>query len=340
MNILIIQTAFIGDVVLATPLIQAAKERLEAYRLTVIVRPSTAELLCHNPSIDEVITYDKRETERGLFALLSLAGRLRASRFDIALIPHRSLRSVLLAWLARIPLRAGFDTSAGQWFLTHRMPYRPDHEVERNLDLLLPWTATPDEGYAPSLFPDDEDRTFTDDFLHRHGIDRTDLLIGVNPGSIWATKQWLPERFAEVARRSEQELGARVILFGGHEDVDLCRFITEQAGGNPVIAAGQATLLQSAALVARCTTLVSNDSAMAHIAAAMGTCVIDIFGPTIPAFGFTPFGNGHHLVEQPLSCRPCGRHGGARCPIGTHECMTRITAETVFEAVTAVVSSQ
>ena len=340
MNILIIQTAFIGDVVLTTPLIQAAKEQLEAYRLAVIVRPSTAELLHHNPSVDEVITYDKRETERGIFALMALAGRLRASQFDIALIPHRSLRSVLLPWLARIPLRAGFDTSAGRWFLTHRRPYRPEHEVERNLDLLRPWAAVCGDDYAPSLFPDDEDRAFTDDFLHRHDIDPGGLIIGVNPGSIWTTKRWLPGRFAEVAGRIEHELGARVILFGGHEDVDLCRSITEQVGGKPVIAAGQATLLQSAALVARCTALVSNDSAMAHIAAAMGTCVIDIFGPTVPAFGFTPFGNGHHVIEQPLSCRPCGRHGGARCPIGTHECMTKITAATVFEVVVTVVSSQ
>lgn len=335
-NVLIIQTAFIGDVALVTPLIQAAKERLDARRLVVVVRPSTAELLRHNPYVDEVLPYDKNGAERGLSGLLSLAGRLCAERFDLALVPHRSIRSALLSWLARIPVRSGFDTSAGRWLLTHRLPYRAVHEVERNLDLLQPWKVG-HTGYAPSLFPSDEDRTFAEHFLHRHGMEGVNLLMGMSPGSIWATKRWLPERFADVARRAERELAARILLLGGPDDIDLCRTIAERAGGSPVVVAGQATLLQSAALVARCAALVSNDSAMAHLAAAMGTRVIGIFGPTVPAFGFTPYGDGHHVIEHTLLCRPCGRHGGVRCPIGTHECMTGVTVDRVFDKINEVV---
>lgn len=338
MNVLIIQTAFIGDVVLTTPLIRAAKSGLSAVRLIVLVRPSTADLLHHNPYIDEIIPYDKQGRERGVSRLMALARRVRDHHFDIALIPHRSIRSALIARLARIPCRIGFDTSAGRWFLTRRVPYRRVHEVERNLDLLRPWEIT-EISYPPELFPDEGDRTFADEFLHGHGAESSGLLIGLNPGSVWPTKRWLPERFADVARRAEQALGARVILFGGQEDVLLCRQIAAQAGGGPLVATGQATLLQSAALVSRCDVLVSNDSAMAHIAAAMGTRVIDIFGPTVPAFGFAPYGAEHRIIERMLSCRPCSRHGGKRCPIGTHECMRSISADAVFKTVQELVTS-
>lgn len=333
MYILIIQTAFIGDVVLVTPLIQAAKERLGTKRLAVVVRPSAAALLRHNPWIDEVIPYDKYGAERGVSGLVALAGRLRKTGFDAALIPHRSIRSAILAWLARIPVRIGFETSQGRWLLTNRVAYRAVHEVERNLDLLRLW-HTETNGYAPALFPDEADRAAATVFLHRNGVSCADLMIGVSPGSIWPTKRWLPERFAGIIRRTEADFGARVILFGGPEDAALCHDVAEQSGGNPVVAAGTLTLLQSAALVQRCAVLVSNDSAMAHIAAAMDTPAIVIFGPTVPAFGFAPYGKTHRIIEErALACRPCSRHGGNRCPVGTHECMTGIAADEVFEAV-------
>ncbi|MBI4551622.1 MAG: lipopolysaccharide heptosyltransferase II [Candidatus Latescibacteria bacterium] len=337
-NLLIIQTAFIGDVVLTTPLIRAARERLAAVRLAVLVRPDAAELLRHNPCIDEIIPYDKHGKARGFSSLLALARRLRQQSFDAALIPHRSFRSALIAWLARIPYRVGFETSAGRWLLTERVPYRRVHEVERNLDLLRPWEVD-EVSCSPELFPAEDDQAFADEFLAAHGAERSAVLIGISPGSIWPTKRWLPERFAEVARRAEREWNARVLLFGGPEDAPLCRQIAEQTGGVPLIAAGRATLLQSAALVSRCDVLISNDSAMAHIAAAMGTRVIALFGPTVPAFGFAPYGVDHRIIERSLPCRPCSRHGGKRCPIGTHECMRGIEVEEVLQAAQRAVTS-
>ena len=329
MNLLLIQTAFIGDVVLTTPLVQAAKERLGA-RVAVLVRPSTADLLRGHPAVDEVIIFDKNGTDRGLGRLLALGRKLRAERFDAALIPHRSLRSALLAWLARVPKRVGFQTSAGQWLLTHQVPYRAVHEVERNLDLLQPWKVST-SGYIPTLHPDDGDNTCAATFLQTMGIGPDQPLIGVAPGSVWATKRWLPERFAAVADRLARDTGARVVLFGAAEDVPLCADIAQQAR-KTVVAAGRLSLLQSAGLVRRCRFLISNDTGMAHIAAAMGVPVIGLFGPTVPVFGFTPYGTGHQIVERPMACRPCGSHGGAKCPIGTHACLREITVEQVLDA--------
>ncbi|MBT5873959.1 MAG: glycosyltransferase family 9 protein [Candidatus Latescibacteria bacterium] len=338
-NVLIIQTAFIGDVVLVTPLIQAAKDLLAADLVSVLVRPSTAELLYNNPSVDEIIPYDKNQKQKGLSDLMAMSGRLSGGDFDVAFIPHRSFRSALLAWLARIPQRVGFSSSGGRWLLTRTVPYESVHEVDRNLSLLPRETPIEAGAYPPALYPDDGDRAFVDALLHRQDVEPAGTLIGVNPGSTWATKRWQPEGFAEIVRRSEQELGARVILFGGWEDTELCQRIALLSGGTPLIAAGEAKLLQSAALVARCSALVSNDSAMAHIGAAMGTPVIDIFGPTVTEFGFTPYGEGHCSVQRDLSCRPCGSHGGVSCPIGTHECMTSIGADEVFSVLKERLSS-
>ncbi|SVC74236.1 uncharacterized protein METZ01_LOCUS327090, partial [marine metagenome] len=167
-RVLIIQTAFIGDVVLITPLVQAAKERLKADLVSVVVRPSTAELLYNNPCVDEIIPYDKKETQKGLSGLIAMAGRLSTVPFDTALIPHRSVRSAFLAWLARIPERIGFASSAGRWLFTHRIPYQRVHEVDRNLSLLSPWRDTKPASYPPALYPDDGDRAFVDALLHRH----------------------------------------------------------------------------------------------------------------------------------------------------------------------------
>lgn len=335
MNLLIIQTAFIGDVVLLTPLLQAVREKIDVAQMTIVVRPDTAGLLRNHPAVDDVVSFDKKGKDRGIRGLLRLGRQLREKRFDTVLIPHRSLRSVLLARLAGVPVRVGFDTSAGRRLLTQRMPYQTVHEVERNLSLLHPWT-TDTNGYSPALYPDETDRAAVDELLKNNDIMPDETLFGICPGSVWATKRWLPDRFAGTIKRLHDDHIGRAVLFGGSDDEGLCRDIADRSGVSPVIAAGRLSLLQSAALAARCTVMLSNDTGMAHIAAAMNTPVIALFGPTVPALGFTPYGSGHQIIEQPLSCRPCGTHGGPKCPIGTHACMQDITTDQVMQTITAM----
>ena len=332
LKLLVIQTAFVGDVVLATPLFEAARTRLGADRIGAVVRPETADLLRNNPNVDEIVVYDKKGRQKGALQLLLLARRLRDAAYDAALIPHRSLRSALLGYLASAPVRAGFDRSAGKLLLTERVPYRTAHEVERNLSLLAPWPVDT-TGIRPALYPDDADREAADALAREAGVAPSEKIFGVSPGSVWATKRWLPERYAELIRRLSEEYGYRTALFGGAEDRPLCGDIAEMSGADPLNAAGRLSLLQSAALAARCAAFVSNDTGMGHVAAAMGTRVVAIFGPTVPAFGFAPHGEGHRVVERDLACRPCSAHGGSRCPIGTHDCMRSITADAVVDAV-------
>ena len=332
MSILVIQTAFVGDLVLSTPLFEAARTRLGADRVVAVVRPEAANLLRNNPHVDDIVVYDKKGGQKGPLELLLLARRLRGAAFDAALIPHRSFRSALLGYLAGVPVRVGFDRSAGKRLLTERVPYRTVHEVERNLALFASWEVDT-KGIRPALYPDDADRKRVDALVRESGISPSEPLFGVSPGSVWATKRWLPGRYAELIRRLADTYGYRSVLFGGSDDRPLCTGISAESGAEPVNAAGRLTLLQSAALAARCAAVVSNDTGMGHVAAAMNVPVVAVFGPTVPAFGFSPYGPGHQVVETSLDCRPCSSHGGERCPIGTHDCMRAITVDRVIESV-------
>jgi len=329
-KILIVQTAFIGDVILATPLAEAAHRVFPDCAVDFMAIPAAASLLEKNNFIRRVLIFDKRGAQRGLVALWKLAKALQREQYDLALVPHRSLRSALLVRLARISERVGFDRSAGAWFFTRRVPYQQKHEVERNLDLLRVFGgdfATP----SPKIFWDKSDEQIVEQICN--GTQTGQWFCALAPGSVWATKRWPVERFIELAGKLIADTGAFIYLIGGGSDIALCSRIAAAIEKNCVNTAGRLSLRQSAALLDRCEILISNDSAPTHLGVSTRCKVITIFGPTAPAFGFAPFGEGHAVIEKNLSCRPCSPHGGNSCPIGTHACMQEITAEEVFASV-------
>lgn len=339
-NILVIQTAFLGDLILTLPLIQGLAEAFPDGRIAVLAIPSTNEILCNHPAVGDRLVFDKRGRDRGWRGLLRMARQLRQEGFDTALVPHRSLRSALLAALAGIPRRVGFDTSAGSFLLTDRVRRdRSVPEIERNLSLLGALGLQP-AGGPTRIYPGRDHRRRAQAFLDRHWDTPPEDLIGVAPGSVWPTKRWLPEGYAEVIRQLWEKDGRSVVIFGGVEDGPLCRQIAQQSGVRVPVAAGELSALAAAALMERCRLVVSNDSAAAHLAAAAGRPVVSIFGPTVPAFGFAPVGGGHIVLEADLDCRPCGIHGGHRCPRGTFACMRAITPEAVLEAVRSILSAK
>ena len=335
-KVLVVQTAFLGDLVLTLPLIQAIKDTLPAARVWALVIPDTAEILTNHPATDGYFVYDKRGIQRGFWAFRQMVRRVRKGRFDLAVIPHRSFRSALLVFLAGIPQRVGFRASAGFYLFNRHVPRRHEvHEVERNLDL---WRAL---GFRfqlrpPRIYPRDEDLREAQEFLARQGISGGQTVVGVAPGSVWPTKRWLPEGFARVIRELREKRGVEVILLGGSADRELCRQIAQRAGGDISIAAGELSLLSAAALMESCRLVLSNDSAAAHLATAAGRPVVAIFGPTVPSLGFTPFGKKHLIVQKKLYCRPCGVHGGRTCPRGNFACMKGIDPQEVFNAVCTV----
>ncbi|HEV8177832.1 MAG TPA: glycosyltransferase family 9 protein [Gemmatimonadales bacterium] len=324
----VIQTAFLGDVVLTTPLLARLAERHGP--VDVVTTPAAATLLETHPAVQSVILYDKHGSGRGLRGLKRVVWELRARRYSTVYLPHRSLRSAVLAMLSGAPERIGFADSVAAMGYTRRFP-RPDqgHEVERLLTLAGSTEAAPKVSVA--LTP--ADFAAADEWLALHGV--APRFIALAPGSIWGTKRW--PYYAELAAGLDRPC----VVIGGVDDRPLSEAIVAAAHGRAVSAAGQLSLRVSAAVIQRAALLVTNDSAPLHLATAVGTPVVAIFGPTVPEFGFGPRRPGDvTLGWDGLVCRPCSRHGPPVCPLGHHRCMRDLSVETVAAALAAVTSSE
>ena len=325
---LVIQTSFLGDTVLTTPLLAQLARRGD---VDVVTTPASAALLANNPAIRSVIVYDKRGVDRGLPGFVALAKRLRKTPYDVAFLAQGSFRSAALALAAGVPSRVGFDTSSGRWLYTRRVTFRDDlHHAARLLRLARPngRPAMADE-LRPMLYPGDVERHAVDALLAQHGVAAGDRFVAVAPGSVWATKRW--PGYAELAGALEKDM--RVVIVGGADDAALAREIVA-AAPTAIDATGQLSLLASADLIGRAAALVTNDSAPLHLASAMGTPTVAIFGPTVPAFGFGPLAPRSVVVgHDTLACRPCDRHGPQRCPLGHFRCMRELDAATMAEHV-------
>lgn len=331
-KILVIQTAFLGDAVLTTPLVTALHERYPKSSLSLLCTPEVAEVFNGHPGISELIVFDKRGAHHSFRSKWVIAQDLRKRAFDLAVIPHRSLTSALLAALAGIPRRIGFSSSQGRWLLTERVPFQWGvHDVDRNLSLLKPLggaVSSPGLWLRPEVAAVDAIQKR----LEQVGVSEGTLVLGINAGSVWATKRWLPERFAAVADRAIRELGAKVIFVGGPKDVPVVERVVNAMKEKPVNWAGATSLSELIAVIFRCSLFLTNDSGPLHIAVAAKVPTVALFGPTTRELGFFPYGPGHVVIERPLECRPCGLHGADKCPLGHFRCMTEISSDEVFGA--------
>ncbi len=251
----------------------------------------------------------------------------------MAVIPHRSVTSALLAYLARIPRRVGFSASQGRWFLTDVVPFQWGvHDVERNLALLkLFGVENPSRDLWLKAEPETVQRMA--EKLRAAGVGPFDKVVGINAGSVWATKRWLPEGFAAVADRLIQESGTKVVFIGGPKDADTMQKILPLMKEKPINWVGETTLKELVAVISRCQAFLTNDSGPLHIAVASRVPTVALFGPTTRELGFFPYGSGHMVIEKNLSCRPCSLHGADKCPLGHFNCMREISSSEVFDAV-------
>ena len=327
-TVLVIQTAFLGDVVLTTPLISVLAERHGP--VDVVTTPAAATLLETHPAVRTLIRYDKHGADHGLAGFRRLTSVLRAGNYSTVYLPHRSVRSAVLALLSGARERVGFGGTVAAATYTSRVPVAATgHEVERLL-ALAGATAKP----APvSLGLTADDHTTAERWLDAAGI--APGFVALAPGSIWGTKRW-PHYGALAAR-----LDRRCVIVGGPDDASLAADIAAAAPGRTVSAAGGLGLRASAALISRAAALVTNDSAPLHLATAVATPVVAVFGPTVPQFGFGPRGPlDVSLGKDDLACRPCSRHGPMTCPLGHHRCMRELSVETVAAALAAVLSGE
>ena len=330
-KILIRAVNWIGDAVMTTPALQAVRETFPAAEITLLANPLVGQLLQGHPAVDRVLLFDRKGQHQGLAGRLRLARQLRSERFDLALILPNSFDSALVPWLARIPQRWGKASDGRSWLLNRcfhdQSPAVLEHETYYYLRLMTSFGIKGSVTMPLLVTTADEDRAVSA-LLAGYGIAPHERLVGINAGaSFGSAKRWYPERFAGVAHYLAAAWQARVILFGGPDEVAIVAAIDAALAGNCVNMAGKTTVRQLMALIKRCSFFVTNDSGPMHIAAAFGVPLVAIFGPT-DHVGTAPVSEKAVIIRQPVDCAPCKLR---TCPTD-HRCMTAVTVEQVVEA--------
>jgi heptosyltransferase-2 len=338
---LIIQTAFIGDTILTTPLVAELAKRGP---VDIVTTPVSATLLDNNPDLRRVFVFDKRNAQSGMSGLWSMARTLRQQRAamaptidrTVAYLAQGSTRSAVLAVLAGAHERIGFASSPARAMYTRRVPYLENqHHAARLWQLAFPHESRSQprpQRLRPRLYPGAAEKATVTEMLHEHGV--TGPFVALAPGSVWGTKRW--PYYAELARRITMRMPVAVI--GGRDDAAQAEEIAAAVAPDRLVnAVGRLSLLASAELIGRAGALVTNDSSPLHMASAMGTPTVAIFGPTVPEFGFGPLAPrsavaGHHE----LACRPCDRHGPRTCPLGHWRCMREMGVDEVERMLAAL----
>ena len=325
LRICLLQTAFLGDCVLTLPLLKRLRELFPEAEVSVVTRPETAGIFAASGLAREIIEDRKKTAPSGLAEFKRLTGELRSRNFDAVIIPHRSLRSALLAWRAGIPVRVGFSSSAGRLFLTHKVPFSwLLHDVERNLALLSPLAENLKAAFPGLAGAAGAAAPFTP---------ADNVKIGINAGSAWPTKRWPAEKWAGLIKLLAAVYGGKVLLVGGPGEKEWNNGIEKLAGPEHCLnLTGKTTMPELMEAIRPLKVFISNDSGPMHIAAALGVPALGIFGPTTRELGFFPYGRGNRVIETPLACRPCTLHGSKKCPHSHFLCMRLLTVGEVFAA--------
>ncbi len=310
-NILVRATNWVGDAVMSLPALCALRERFPQARITVLARPWVADLYRRETFLNEVVVYDG--------ARWRTARMLRAQAFDCAILLPNAFDAALLAWLARIPVRIGYNRDGRGLLLTRAVPPPRPSEIPRHqrfyyLELLRR------AGILETLPASAPVR------LEASGKKQAARTIGVSPGAAYGTaKQWLPERFAEAAAQLVGARGASIALFGSKSERALCERIAAMLNGHRVTNyAGATTLAEFIDLVSACEVFLTNDSGAMHVASALGVPTVAIFGATDDV-ATGPAGEFVRVVREPVECSPCLLR---ECPID-HRCMSRVSAARV-----------
>lgn len=316
-RILIIQTAFIGDVILATPVLEQLHRFYPEAKIDFLLRKGNEKLFEGHPFIHQLLIWDKKQGKyRNLMGIIQT---LRKKRYDLVLNLQRFFSTGLITACSGARQTIGFDKNPLSFAFTRSVPHlissgdKPIHEVDRNLSLIR--VLTDASFVRPRLYPSDSNHTKAATLAEGRPY------ICIAPTSVWFTKQWPADKWVELIGRLPQD--HRVFLLGAPSDQEACEAI-RMAAKHPDVhnLSGQLSFLESAALMEKAVMNYVNDSAPLHLASATNAPVRALFCSTIPAFGFTPLSDDSQVLETTLTldCRPCGLHGYKACPKGHFKC--------------------
>jgi heptosyltransferase-2 len=331
-SLLVRATNWLGDAVMTTPALAAVREGFPDARIVLLARPLVAELFRHHPDVDEVMVYERPGRHEGALGRLRLAGELRRRGFDGALLLQNAFDAALIAFLGRIPERAGYPTDGRRILLTLPVPLTPGilerHEVEYYLCLVEGLGIPRPVPAALKLGVTKQEREAMAVRLASLGIGRGAPIVTINPGATYGSaKRWYPDRFAAVADVLSAEWGAAVVVVGSTAEAPLAGEIEAAMRNPPVNLAGKTTVREMMALLSLSSFLVTNDSGPMHIGAALGVPLVAIFGPT-DWRRTSPWSDAAKVVRVEIDCSPCRRRV---CDRG-HECMLGVTPGMVVDA--------
>ncbi len=341
-KILIIRFSSIGDIVLATPLMRVLHASFPSSKIDFIVRKEYTELICNNKNLNSIYEFDAKT---GLAGLRKLKNQLRAEHYNLVIDIHNSLRSRYLRWM----LGANDVVVINKRIFSRTMLIRLKKNFYRGVISVADRYIEPlqkyrieNDGKGLELHISDEIRAQASAKMKKLSVQKSGMMIGFCPSAKHATKCWPLGRFAELGAKLSKDYDAKILLFGGQQDKEKCSFIAKTINSlskevSAINLSGELSLLESAIAMDACTIIVTNDSGLMHIAAAMKKKVVAIFGSTVREFGFFPVGTENAVVERDgLYCRPCSHIGREECPESHFRCMKEIQVEDVIKSIQAI----
>jgi len=333
-KILLVQTSFLGDVVLSTPVIDGISQLYPEAEIWIMTTVQSKALVERNPKLSGCITFDKRGAEAGLIGILKKAKELRDSKFDLAYSLHRSARTAIMLYLSGIPERVGFKEATASFLYTRTVAREKDaHDVIRNMSL-LGLDNFPEQDFELNINRCSEE--VAKGIQERENI--TPPYAVLAPGSVWETKRWHWSQYKKLGSDLITSNGLKIVVIGSSNEEDVCTAVCQNT---PFVnLAGKLSISELIAVVQSANLVVCNDSMPLHLASAFKIPTVSVFCATSPAFGFGPWRNKAEVVEkESLSCKPCTRHGGHSCPTGTELCMKGVEADRVLSAVNRVLAT-
>lgn len=348
-KILIIQTAFLGDLILTTPFFHQIRKLYPNSTIHLLVNKGTESVLDGNPDIDRVFTLDKKKIKKSILGFWQFAKELKKEKYTIVYSPHFSYRSSLLSWLTSAKERIGYKES-GFSFLHTKKVHRPrtgPHEVEKLFSLL--WDNPTDYPIGrekrPFLFLSKEIIESAKNKMESFLNVRRDFVC-ISPSSLWETKRYPAEGFAQLIQLILENTDLSIILTGSPADSTLTESILNLVRSNSVPSlgtskkeidlrildlAGKTSLSELGAVISMAKVLISNDSSPVHYGSAFNTATVLIYGATVPDFGYSTVSEKQAIAEiKNLYCRPCSIHGGRVCPEKHFRCMKDQKPEEIF----------
>jgi len=330
-SIIIRAANWVGDAVMSTPMIHAVRGNFPHAQIYILAKPWVAPVFENSPDIDKILLYESAGRHKGISGILRLAKDLRAYHFDTAFLIQNAFEAALISFLARIPMRIGYNTDGRTLLLTHAVTMSREIKKRHQIDYylgILEGLGLHSFGREMNLKISVTDRKQAGEILSRHGIFSEKGIIGINPGAAYGSaKRWPKDRYAQLCARLRQvRKDMPIIVFGGPGEEKLGQDICRMAGEGCLSIAGQTNLREAMSLIERCRLFITNDSGLMHVAAALHVPQIAIFGPTDHSTT-SPADSGSRMVRVPTPCSPCLKQ---ECPYGHHQCMKAVTVEMVF----------